>query len=111
MASKCSTAFVDPPVAATETIAFCSDGERDDLLGPNVPLEELHHGAAAIECHLRFLWIHRGNFIGAHGRNSQKGDGGGHGVCGELAAASTRAGTGAVFELLEFSSRSFFPRR
>ena len=49
IASRCSTALVEPPVAATDAIALCSDSASDDLLRANIVLQQLHHQLAAIE--------------------------------------------------------------
>src|SRR5271156_1203322 len=73
----------------------------DDLAGANIVSQQLHDALAAIVGGFFFARIGRGDFIRAHRRNSQEGDGGGHGVRGVLAAAGAGSGTGAIFEFAQ----------
>ena len=84
--------------------------ERDDLLRANIFAQQVHHELAAIDGDLPFARVHGGNFICAEGRNSEKGDRRGHGVGGELAAASAGARAGVVFEVAEFLRGHFSGR-
>ena len=47
MASRCRTAFVEPPVAATPAMAFSSESRVTMLARADVPADEVHDQLAA----------------------------------------------------------------
>ena len=47
IASRWRTPFVEPPVAATDAIAFSSAALRDDVRRPDVGADEVHDDLAA----------------------------------------------------------------
>jgi len=47
IASKCSTAFVDPPVAATPVMAIFNRGFGDDFRGSDIAAKEIRTNSPA----------------------------------------------------------------
>ena len=109
IASRCSTALVEPPVAATPAIAF-SNAARVRMSCGKVPCFRrfMHHFAAA-EGNFIFLRIHGRNAVEAHRRQADQLHHRRHGVGGVLAAAGSRAGTGDVFEFAADSASVILP--
>ena len=107
MARRCSTALVEPPDAATDAMALCSDSRVMICFGRMSSFRRSHHELAAIEGDFALARIGGGDFVGAHRRNSEESDCGGHGVGGELAAARASAGAGFVFEFAELLDGHF----
>ena len=48
IASRCSSPFVEPPVATIDAAAFSIASQRDDLRGADVAADEIHHDPAAL---------------------------------------------------------------
>ena len=93
IASRCSTALVEPPLAATLAIGVHDRGFGDDLRGAAIGSDRIHQHAPGFACGRVLVFVGGRNAGKLHGRNAQHLAAHGHGVCGELAAA--RAGTGA----------------
>ena len=75
---------------------------RGDLARPAVVAHGVHDDLAAAETHIVFTRVHLRDRGGAHGRESDQFQHGGHGIGGELAAARARAGAGVVLDLQQF---------
>ena len=111
IASRCSTALVDPPVAATDAMAFSNAlrvaMSRGRRLARTASIDDL----AAAERHLLLARVHLRHGGGVHGREPDHLHHGRHGVGGELSAASAGAGTGRVLDRQQFRIGDLAARR
>ena len=102
MASRCSTALVDPPLAATPAMAFSIASRVMIWLGCDVAADEFHHHFAGLAQRRQLLRRSTAGTplkpMGEMPRNSHDGR---HGVGRELAAAGAGAGTGVIFNVAE----------
>ena len=108
MASRCSTALVEPPSAMTTVMAFSNAFLVRMSSGLNALLQHFHDGGAgaAAIVHLRGRnGVLRGAVRQAH---AERFDGAGHGVGGIHAAAGAGAGNGALLDGLKFFVADFF---
>ena len=94
IASRCSTALVDPPVAATDAIAFSIDVAGDDLTRPQLAADHIHRRARRLRGRPRLLRLDRPGRAAADRRDAEELADGRHRVGGELAAARAGAGAG-----------------
>ena len=102
IASRCSTALVDPPVAATTAIAFSIAVRVMIVRGRPSELRELHRPARPTAVPTSaFARIGRRHAAAAERRDAERLADDRHRVRGELAAARARAGTRDVLEQLE----------
>ena len=100
-ASRCSTAFVEPPLAATAAIAFSSAGARDDVAREQPPAQDVDDEPAGLEGDVGLRRGLRVDHRRARGAEAQDLEGHGHRVGGELAAARARPGRRGRLELVE----------
>jgi hypothetical protein len=101
MASRWSTALVEPPLAATEAMAFSSASRVRIWRAVTAALEEIDDEPPGGAGDLVLLVADGGHAAAAHGGDAEELGGGSHGVGGELAAAGAGAGTGGVLQRLE----------
>ena len=102
MASRCSTALVDPPVAATPAMAFSNAFRVTMSRGRRLLLHGVHHDLAAADAHVVLPRIDLRNRGRSHGRKPDQLHHRRHGVGRELAAARARAGARVVFDFQKF---------
>ena len=102
MASRCSTALVEPPVPATPAMALSNAVRVQMSRGRMFVAHRVHDHFAAAERHVVLARVHLRDRGGAHRREADQFHHGGHGVGGELAAAGARAGAGVVFDIEQF---------
>ena len=74
----------------------------DDVARAHVAIQQVHYQAASLKGGIRFAAIHGGHDVGAGWADAQEVERGGHGVGGELAAASASAGAGSVLDFHQF---------
>ena len=95
IASRCSTALVEPPVAATTAIAFSSAVAGHDVARPHAALQQVHRPARRpARRPSSLLGIDRRDAAAAHRREAEELADHRHRVGGELAAAGAGAGAG-----------------
>ena len=93
IAIRCSTALVEPPVAATDAIAF-SSAVRVMMSRGRTPLRtRLHDALAGGAADVGLLRVGRRHAAAAERRDAEELAGDRHRVGGELPAAGARAGT------------------
>ena len=98
IASRCSTAFVDPAVAATAVIALSNAARVRILLGRRSSATSFMTISPARAAAPPLRAIDRRHVVEAHRRQAQHLARHRHRVGGELAAARARARTGDVFQ-------------
>ena len=107
MASRCSTALVEPPVATTAAIAFSIACAREDVARrAGCCRSRSITSAPACRPTSAFSRVGRRHRAAAHRRDAEELDRRGHRVGRELAAARARARTGVVLEVLQLARRS-----
>ena len=105
-ASRCSTALVEPPEAATTAIAFSNASRVMMSLRPQSSLSSVHRPARRHRRPTSALrGVHGGDHAAAHRRDAERLEGGRHRVRGELAAAGAGAGQAAPSISCSSSSR------
>ncbi len=110
MASRCSTAFVEPPSAMTTVMAFSNAFLVRMSSGLMPEMQHFHDGGpgGAAVVHLRGRnGVLRGAVRQTH---AQRFNGAGHRVGGIHAAAGTGAGNGALFHRFKFLVGNFVVR-
>ena len=89
-ASRCSTALVEPPVAATAAMAFSNAVRVRIWLGRSTAPQHLHHQLAGAAADLVFARVDGRDAGRAQRREADHLHHRGHGVGGILAAAGAR---------------------
>ena len=101
IASRCSTALVEPPVIATDAIAFSIAFLVMIWLGRKFLFSRSTASCPAWNATSGFFGSVAGMLFEAHRRDAEKFGRRRHRVGGELAAARANSGTGNVFETLQ----------
>ena len=101
IASRCSTALVEPPVATTPAIAFSNASRVRMSRGRTPRCSRSITSAPTLLATASFVVEHRRDAGAAERREAEELAGHRHRVGGELAAAGAGAGAGVIFEVAQ----------